>query len=76
MKWAAIAKEVGYQATQWDVEGLLQIKVAYRPKKINRSHLTQIRVVETDHKVYVGRPPYRLVSLNQTRRHRSLKTLV
>ena len=38
-------------------EGLLQIKVAYRPKKINRSHLTQIRVVETDHKVYEGRPP-------------------
>ena len=57
MKWAAIAKEVGYQATQWDVEGLLQIKVAYRPKKVCRSHLTQIRVVETDHKVYEGRPP-------------------
>ena len=53
----SIAKEVGYHATQWDVEGLLQIKVAYRPKKINRSHLTQIRVVETDHKVYEGRPP-------------------
>ena len=37
MKWVAIAKEVGYQATQWDVESLLQIKVAYRPKKINCS---------------------------------------
>ena len=45
-------------------------------KKINRLHLTQIRVVETDHKVYEGRQPHRLVSLNQTRRHRSLKTLV
>ena len=67
---------MGYQATQWAVEGLLQIKVAYRPKKINRSHLTQIRVVETDHKVYEGRPPYRLVSLNQTRRHGPFKTLV
>ena len=67
---------MGQQATQWDVEGLLQIKVAYRPKKINRLHLTQIRVEETDRKVYEGRPPYRLVSLNQTRRHRPFKTLV
>ena len=76
MKWTTIVKEVGYQATRWDVKGLLQIKVAYWPKKINRSHLTQIRVVETGHTVYEGRPPYRLVSLNQTRRHRPFKTLV
>ena len=55
MKWTVIGKEVGYQATQCDVEGLLQMKVAYRSKKINRSHVTQIRLVETDHKFYEGR---------------------